>query len=328
MTEGDFEHTVSMCVIVHSRNVFREISRQQHGETVMTERRPTPTVRRRQLGTELRQLREGAGLTGDEATERLGWYGAKVSRIENGRISVPWSDVSDLLDLYGVEDRATREALIRLAKEARQKDWWQPYSDLLSKEARTYIGLEAAAESLHIYQPCAVPGLLQSPDYARAIITRAGPLVLSETEVERRIKLRQERQATLSREGGLELWAVLDEAALRREIGGPVTMGDQMRHLVQAGCRREITIQVVPFKAGPHASMDGGLGIFTFAEPGENVAFVGTAAGTLFLGRQADVRAASLAFEHLRAVALGPAASLDLVEAAAREYEQATERQR
>ncbi|MGI5163641.1 helix-turn-helix domain-containing protein [Spirillospora sp. CA-253888] len=292
----------------------------------MSPRKISPTVRRRQLGVELRQLREANGMTGDEATDRLGWYGAKVSRIERGRISVPWSDVADLLDLYGVEDSATREALINLAKEARQKEWWQPYSDLLSKNARTYMGLESAASSLRTYQPCSVPGLLQTADYARAIITRSGPLELDEHEVERRIALRLKRQEILAEAGGLELWAILDEAALRREIGGPEVMRNQMRNLILAAHHMSITIQVVPFSAGPHSSMDGGFGIFSFPEPDKDVAFVGTTAGTLYLDRQSDVHATNVAFEHLRAVALGPATSMDLVESAAHQYEQTGKR--
>jgi transcriptional regulator with XRE-family HTH domain len=283
----------------------------------------SPTVRRRQLGMELRHLREAAGLTGDEVTERLGWYSAKVSRIENGRISVPWSDVSDLLDLYEVQEEGTREALITLAKEARKKDWWQPYSDILSKNARTYMGLEAAAESLHVYQPSAVTELLQTADYARAIITRAGALNLDEDQIERRIQLRLKRQVALVERNLLELWVVLDEAVLRREIGGPEVMRDQLRHLVEMAHHPKITIQVVPFSAGPHASMDGSIGSFSFPEPDKDVAYVDTVAGTLYLERQRDVHATNIAFEHLRAVALGPAASVDTIEAAANEYEDA-----
>jgi transcriptional regulator with XRE-family HTH domain len=282
--------------------------------------RISPTVRRRQLGMELRNLREAAGLTGDEVTDRLGWYGAKVSRIENGRISVPWSDVSDLLDLYGVQEGATRDALITLAKEARKKDWWQPYSDILSKDARTYMGLESAAESLHVYQPSAVAGLLQTADYARAIITRAGALNLDGDQVERHIQLHLKRQAAVAERNSFELWAVLDEAVLHREIGGPRVMRDQLHHLIDAAHHPKITIQIVPFSIGPHASMDGSIGSFSFPEPDRDVAYVGTVAGTLYLDRQRDVHATNLAFEHLRAAALGAAASVDMIEAAAGEY--------
>lgn len=281
----------------------------------------SPTVRRRQLGTELRHLREAAELTGDEVTERLGWYGAKVSRIEKGRISVPWSDVVDLLDLYGVNDSSTREALIQLAKAARQKEWWQPYSDMLSKNARTYIGLESAAESLRTYQPSSVPGLLQTTDYARAIITRAGPLTLGEDEISRRLSLRTKRQAVIGEAGALRLWTVLDEAALYREIGGPDVMHGQLIHLVEMAHQPQIDIQVMPFSAGPHASLSGMIGIFSFPGADPDVAYVDSVSGTLFLERAADVQATSTAFQHLSATALSPAASVDLINAVARQHQ-------
>ncbi|GAA1842892.1 helix-turn-helix domain-containing protein [Actinomadura bangladeshensis] len=281
----------------------------------------SPTVRRRQLGMELRQLREAVGLTGDQVTERLGWYGAKVSRIEKGRISVPWSDVMDLLDLYEVHDPATREALVQLAKAARQKEWWQPYSDMLSKNARTYIGLESAAESLRTYQPSSVPGLLQTPDYARAIITRAGPLTLGEDEIGRRLSLRLKRQAVITEAGGLRLWAVLDEAALYREIGGLDVMHEQLMHLVEMAHHPGVDIQVMPFSAGPHASLSGMIGVFTFPGPDPDVAYVDSVSGTLFLERAADVQATTTAFQHLSATALSPAASVDLIKAIARRHQ-------
>ncbi|MEU8304834.1 helix-turn-helix transcriptional regulator [Actinomadura sp. NPDC048955] len=281
----------------------------------------SPTVRRRQLGTELRQLREATGLTGDEVTERLGWYGAKVSRIEKGRISVPWSDVVELLDLYEVSDSATREALIQLAKAARQKEWWQPYSDMLSKNARTYIGLESAAESLRTYQPSSVPGLLQTTDYARAIITRAGPLTLGEDEIGRRLSLRTKRQAVIGEAGSLRLWTVLDEAALYREIGGSDVMRAQLMHLVEMAHHPQIDIQVMPFSAGPHASLSGMIGVFGFPGSDPDVAYVDSVSGTLFLERAADVEATSTAFQHLSATALSPVASVDLIKAVAQRHQ-------
>ncbi|MEV5828843.1 helix-turn-helix transcriptional regulator [Spirillospora sp. NPDC052242] len=285
----------------------------------------SPTVRRRQLGTELRQLREARGLTGDEVTERLGWYNAKVSRIEKGRISVPWSDVADLLDVYEVTDPAVREALVQLAKAARQKEWWQPYSDLLSKNARTYIGLESAAETLRTYQPSSVPGLLQTPDYARAIITHGGPLTLSEEDVERRISLRLKRQEVLADAGNLELWAVLDEAVLHREVGGPQVMQAQLAHLVGMASRPRVDLQILPFGAGPHASLSGMIGIFGFPAPDPEVAYVDTVSGALFLERSTDVRAMSSAFQHLTATALSPAASIEEIKVASRRYQKRVE---
>lgn len=289
----------------------------------MSARESSPTARRRRLGAELRRLREAAGPTAAEVAERLGWASnSKVSRIENGRISVAWGDVSDMLDLYGVGSGETRDRLIALARESRQKSWWQPFSDLLAKEYATVIDLETAASELRIFQALAVPGLLQTADYARAIITRSGPLDLDEEEVERRVRLRTERQAVLADEGGLELWVVLDEAALRRMIGGPNVMREQLLRLAEEARRPRVTIQVVPYGAGPHASLAGAFGIYSFPERGDrDVVFVDTIGGHLFLERATDIRAATLGFDHLRAAALGAADSADLIVTVAESFQ-------
>ncbi|QKG23883.1 XRE family transcriptional regulator [Actinomadura verrucosospora] len=208
-----------------------------------------------------------------------------------------------------------------MAKAARQKEWWQPYSDMLSKNARTYIGLESAAESLRTYQPSSVPGLLQTTDYARAIITRAGPLTLGEDEIGRRLSLRTKRQAVIGEAGTLRLWTVLDEAALYREIGGPDVMHGQLMHLVEMAHHPQIDIQVMPFSAGPHASLSGMIGVFSFPGSDPDVAYVDSVSGTLFLERAADVQATSTAFQHLSATALSPAASVDLINAVARRHQ-------
>jgi transcriptional regulator with XRE-family HTH domain len=289
---------------------------------VMSARESSPTARRRRLGAELRRLRETAGLTAAEAAERLGWASnSKVSRIENGRVSVSWGDVSDMLDLYGVGSGETRDRLIALARESRQKSWWQPFSDLLVKEYATVIDLETAASELRLFQALAVPGLLQTAAYARAIITRSGPLDLDEEEVERRVRLRMERQDILAKESGLELWVVLDEAALRRMIGGADVMREQLLQLAEEARRPQVTVQVISYDAGPHASLSGSIGIYSFPEPRDrDVAFVETLAGHLFLEREAEIRAATIGFDHLRAEALGAADSADLIVAAAESY--------
>ncbi|MEV5747032.1 helix-turn-helix transcriptional regulator [Actinoallomurus sp. NPDC052308] len=248
-------------------------------------RATSPTARRRRLGAELRRFREAAGLTSYEAAERLGWASnSKISRIENGRISVTWSDVAAMLDLYGAGPGETRDRLITLARRSKEKSWWQPYSDLLDKEYATVIDLETAASGLRIFQALAIPGLLQTPDYARTIITRSGPLDLDESEVERRVELRVQRQTILAQEGGFDLWAILDEAALRRMIGDPTVMREQLLHLNHEARRPHVTVQVVPYAVGPHASLAGSIGIYSFSEPSDrDVAFVETLAGHLIL---------------------------------------------
>ncbi|MEV5710226.1 helix-turn-helix transcriptional regulator [Actinoallomurus sp. NPDC052274] len=285
-------------------------------------RQTSPTARRRRLGAELRRFREAAGLTSYEAAERLGWASnSKISRIENGRISVTWSDVAAMLDLYGAGPGETRDRLITLARRSKEKSWWQPYSDLLDKEYATVIDLETAASGLRIFQALAIPGLLQTPDYARTIITRSGPLDLDEAEVERRVELRMQRQAILSMDGRLALWVVLDEAALRRVIGGPEIMREQLVHLTEEARHCNVTIQVIPYSVGPHASLPGSFGIFSFPESQDrDVVFVDTLAGTLFLDREADVQAATLGFDHLCASALGIAESADLISAIAESF--------
>lgn len=290
----------------------------------MSERnvRSSSTMRRRRLGAELRRLREGTGLTGDQVAERLDWYGAKVSKIETGRIAVGWGDVSDLLDLYGIEDDETRERLIALARESRRREgWWQPYSDLLSKNNRTLIDLEVSASSLRIFEPLVVPGLLQTPDYARAIITSR--LEYEEKEVQRRVELRMQRQAVVAKDGSLDLWAIIDEAALHRENGGSQVMRDQLLRLAEVAEEPGVQVQVIPNRVGAHAAMSGSFGLFSFADDGDpDIAFIENVAGTLYLERKEDIAACSIAFEHLRTAAFSLPQSLDLILAAARSYEQ------
>lgn len=287
-------------------------------------RETSPTARRRRLGAELRRFREAAGLTSYEAAERLGWASnSKISRIENGRISVTWSDVAAMLDLYGVGPGKTRDRLTTLARRSKEKSWWQPYSDLLDKEYATVIDLETAASSARLFHPLMVPGLLQTPDYARAIIARSGPLALDDVEIERRIELRMKRQAVLADGDNMHsLWIVIDEAALHRVIGGLQVMREQLLHLNSEARRHQITVQVIPYTVGPHASLAGAFGIFSFpeADAGDAV-FLDTLAGNLFLDREADVRAARIGFDHLRASALSAADSADLIVRIAGTYE-------
>ena len=170
--------------------------------------RESPTVRRRRLGREIRILRERSELTLEEAGGRINWSDSKLSRLERGQGVVRWGDISDLLDLYEMADGPARDALVQLARDANLVGWWQPYSDILSKDYATYIDLETAATSLRQYQTLVVPGLLQTPDYARSVITDSGALNYRSDEVERRVTLRMERQAVLADENPLNLWAV------------------------------------------------------------------------------------------------------------------------
>ncbi|WP_067825216.1 helix-turn-helix domain-containing protein [Actinomadura kijaniata] len=284
-------------------------------------RRSSQTVRRRRLGAELRRLRESRGISAEDVIRHMDWSASKLSRIETGRIAVLWEAVAALLDFYGIKDGEEREALIRLAREAKQVGWWQPYSDFLSKDYRTYIDLETAASEANIFQPLGVPGLLQTPDYARAVISDAGALDLDDEAIERRVNLRMERQQVLDGDHPLKLWAILDEAALRREIGGRETMKGQLRRLAEVARRPGVTLQVIPFEAGVHASLTSTFGIFRFAEEDEpDVAYIESFAGTLYLERLSEIQAANLTFDHLRATAKSAADSLRLIRAIAEQY--------
>jgi transcriptional regulator with XRE-family HTH domain len=291
------------------------------GKKPMPER-GSPTVRRRRLGYELRRRREAAGKTGEDVAASLGWSDSKVSRIETGQIAVTWGDVSDMLDLYGVTDPQVRDALIRLARQARQQGWWHPYASILGRPYATYIGLESAAEALRVFEPLTVPGQLQTEPYARAII-RTTTRELSADEVERLIEVRLRRQDVIFKsEDPLRLSVVLDEAALRREVGGPEVMAGQLQRLAEAAAQPRIRIQVLTFAQGSHVSMAGSFGIFSFpGDPGGDTGVVDTMAGSLFIERPAEVAAARAVFDELSAQALSREDTLTLLTEAAASYQ-------
>lgn len=261
-------------------------------------------MRRRRLGYELRMLREAAGKTGEDVAEALGWSDSKVSRIETGRISVHHGDVTDLLDLYGVTDTATRDALVALAREAKKQGWWHSYSDLLKRPYATYIGLEAAAASLRVFEPLTVPGLLQTPAYARAIIG-TNTRELGDTEIERLIEVRLRRQdVVFKNDDPMRLLVVLDEAALHRETGGPAVMHEQTQHLIAAAAHPRVRLQILTFTQGSHVAMAGSFGIFSFPDAADpDIGFIDTMAGSLFLERRPEVAAARDVFDELSAQA-------------------------
>lgn len=271
----------------------------------------SPTVRRRRLASELRRLRERAQLTLEEAGGRLGWSATKLSRIETSRVGVVPKDVGRLLDLYGI-DGLKREELLKLTRDARKRGWWQAYSDL-SGEYAAYIGLEAEAASMHSFAPVVLPGLLQTEDYARAVI-RAGLVVSPSGEVERRVEIRMARQAVLSRDDPLRMWVVLDEAVVHRAIGGPVVMRSQLERLLEGAHSPHVTLQVLPFSAGAHSGTSGAFEILQFPEPADpDVVFLENLTDSLYVEREADVYRYTVAFDHLRAQALGPDESRSLI---------------
>src|SRR5499425_1586071 len=224
-----------------------------------------PTVLRILLGAQLRRLREGQRITVEDAGKAIRASGSKISRLETGRVGFKDRDIADLLTLYGVTDEEEREALRALARRANAPGWWHDYNDVLPSWFEAYVGLEEAATSIRAYEVQFVPGLLQTEDYARAV-TMLGHLGAPAEEIDRRVRLRMARQALLAEPRPVHLWAVLDEAVLRRPAGRPGVMRRQLQHLLEAADRPNVTIQVVPFRAGAHAAAGGAFSILRFAE--------------------------------------------------------------
>ena len=264
----------------------------------------TPTNRRRRLGAELRRLREASGLTIDRVAEALECSQSKVSRIETGQVSATPRDVRDMLELYQV-DPARREAMVQIAREARQRGWWHTFVDV-PDGVPAYVGLETAATSIDIYMSLIVPALLQTADYARAIIGAVRP-DLPRAEIDRRVELRMSRQALLDRDDPPELRVLLDEAVLQRPVGGPAVMAAQLRRLLEDAQRPAVTLRVLPIVTGAHAGMDGPFTIFGFPAPAEpDVIALDSAADALYLEGAEDLRRYRRVFERLLPAALTP----------------------
>jgi transcriptional regulator with XRE-family HTH domain len=247
-----------------------------------------PTVQRLVLGGHLRRLREEAGITTERAAVVIRGSHSKISRMEHGRVGFKERDIADLLTLYGVIDSAEREALLRLARNSSLPGWWQSYSDILPHWVEPYFGLEAAASFIREYELQFVPGLLQTEAYARAVI-RLGTSV-AEEEIVRRAQARISRQEILRRQTPPKIWAVLDESALHRMIGGPEVMKEQLRHLLDMCDHPAVTVQILPFSAGAHRAMGGAFTILRYDEPDlRDVVFIEQLTSALYLDKQADV---------------------------------------
>ncbi len=280
----------------------------------MTERR-SPTIRRRRLGAELRQRREAAGVTIEFVAERLECSASKVSRIETGHTTATVRDVRDMLGIYGVVG-AECEELIQIAREARQKGWWHPFSPVLSG---AYVGLEAAAGSIRAYEQQVIPGLLQTEDYARAMIRSARPDITGE-EIEQRVRVRMGRQSLLTQDDPIELWVVLDETVVSRPVGGDTVMRAQLERLVEAADLPNVTLQILPFEVGAHAGMDGTFTILGFPEAGDpDVVYAENATGGLFLEKRDELQKYVFIFDHIRAAAIRPEVSVALISKLAEE---------
>ncbi|GAB3488187.1 helix-turn-helix domain-containing protein [Nocardiopsis coralliicola] len=222
-----------------------------------------PTVLRILLGTQLRRLRTDKGISREDAGYEIRASHAKISRLELGQVSFKERDVADLLTLYGVHDTEERASLLALARQANDPGWWHKYSDVLPSWFEVYVGLEEAASIIRTYELQFVPGLLQTEEYARAVIM-LGHGDAPTQEIERRVALRMKRQRRLTEQGAPKVWAVVDEAALHRPLGGNGAMRRQLEHLIEMSTLPNVTLQIVPFAKGGHAAAGGPFSILRF----------------------------------------------------------------
>ncbi|MEV5439860.1 helix-turn-helix transcriptional regulator [Streptomyces sp. NPDC052682] len=275
-----------------------------------------PAVRRRKLGAELRALRTSAGLTSGQAARLVGWHQSKVSRIETGTSGVKPADVRLLLDAYGVTDGQLRELLTVLAgsDDSRGRHhWWHAYRGVLPPTYRDFISLESQAGVMRTLETTVVPGLLQTPEYARAV-TKAAVEGLSEERLDTLVEVRLARQDVLRADPPLELNAVLDEAVLRREVGGPGVMARQRARLVEAARMPHVRLQVLPFAAGAHIGVTGPFVIFSFPDTSDlDVVVLDHLTSSVYLERKEDLQAYTEAFNALQIHALSPEDSLDFI---------------
>jgi transcriptional regulator with XRE-family HTH domain len=277
----------------------------------------SPTVRRRRLAAVLRELREARGLTVADAAKSIDCDPSRLSRVERAIYPPPRGpELRILLALYGVTGEDA-EKLVVIGREARQKGWWHSYKDSVTDGYLTFIGLEDAAETIRAFEAALIPGLLQTGDYARAIVA-GGPLHLDPGQAEARVQVRMDRQKLLTREAPLHLHAVIDEAILSRPVGGTAVMREQLAHL--AGCAQmtDVTMQVLPASCGMYPSMAGAFQVIRFPDPEDpDVGYADTPLGTLYTDDPDDVDRLNRAFQNLSAAALPPHASMEAVARAA-----------
>jgi len=258
-----------------------------------------PTALRIALGGQLRRLREANGITREAAGDVIRSSASKISRLELGRVSIKTRDLADLLTLYGVTGEQERADVLTLAREAAKPGWWHQYGELLPGWFEFYIGLEAAASRIRCYEVQFVPGLLQTRDYARAVIETGNPGA-SADEIDRRVSLRMKRQQLLDPDGGVKLWAVVDEAALRRRIGGPGVMEAQLDQLIELSAHPAVTLHVIPLSAGYHAAAAGAFSILRFAAPElPDVVYLEQLTSALYLDKRRDVDHYSAVLDQL-----------------------------
>ncbi len=274
-----------------------------------------PTILRIVLGTQLRRLREARGITRERAGEEIRGSHAKISRLELGRTGYKERDVSDLLTLYGVTDPDEREGFFALARQASVPGWWNKYNDVLPQWFEQLLGLEEAASVIRSYEVQFVPGLLQTRDYARAC-TRLGHPRANDEEIEKRVQLRMTRQNVLAMEHGPRLWAVIDEAALRRPLGSSTeVMHEQLLHLREIARKPNVTLQIAPFDIGGLSAAGGPVTILRFLEPDlPDVVYLEQLTTALYLDKQEEVEDYMVVMDRLCAMAQPPSGTEEFLD--------------
>lgn len=278
----------------------------------MAQKRKIPTVRLRRLAAELRRLRADAGLTREDVTERTAITGTTLYRVEHAQARPQKRTLLGLLNLYDVQG-AQRDELLAMAQRAGELGWLRPYHSELPEEYTAYISFESEAWEVRNYESLFVPGLLQTEAYTRAVVKGILPMVTRDN-VEPRVQARMERQAVLSKEQPLRLRAIVDEAALRRVVGGANVMRAQMQHLTEAAQQPHVRLQVIPFSAGAHPGMPGSFALMSFADREDpEIIYLDSMAGDLFLEAEVEIRRYGSMFESLVAQALSPNDTLRLI---------------
>jgi transcriptional regulator with XRE-family HTH domain len=293
------------------------------GRTANHQNQLNLTSRRRRLAGELKRLRTEAGLTGEQVAERLAplgrWSASKVSRIETGRVAAHHGDVADLLDLYGVAGGPLRAELVEIARQSGKRGWWQSYQDVMPGHIAPILDFESASCAIRVLHNQLVPGLLQTAAYARALIRSCHPEAPPD-QVDRLVELRLDRQKLLERDDAPRLSVILDEAALRRPVGGVEVMRDQLSKLVEQADAERAVVQVIPFDAGEHTGLDMPFTILSF--PGDDepdIVYLEQYTTAWYIDEEYDVKRYNAYFDRLQDIALSPQGSRTLLLRATKE---------
>lgn len=279
-------------------------------------KRTSPTVRRRRLAAELRELRRASGKSRDEVAAFVDVAPSTITKVENASAAARVPLVVALCELYGVDD-AKRNVLMTLAREASQQSWWQDFSGAIPQWFEVYVGLEAEAVEIRTWHPEMIDGRLQTEGYMRALIS-AEVEVPADDEIDRRVSVRLKRQEQLTAAEPLQLWTIIGEAALRRMVGGPEVMRDQLQHLLEMSRLNNVTLQVLPFDVGAHPGMQGGFHLLRFRDD-PDVAYAEYRQGSIYMEKDEDVTSYRRALDLLVARALGPDQSRELIRRVLRE---------